>query len=117
MAVLRISSPPFWFAGKAGNEECAANLCFLSVMRQCELLDKYFGLPVSQAVEELFALMRLFAGVTSPDPPQEKSKEEEAFEASFRRDTIILYQNCLDGGASWTTLIRYGGLCRRNLGE
>ncbi|XP_027055599.1 ubiquitin carboxyl-terminal hydrolase 34-like [Pocillopora damicornis] len=58
-----------------------------------------------QAVEELFALMRLFAGVTSPDPPQEKSKEEEAFEASFRRDTIILYQNCLDGGASWTTLI------------
>ena len=47
LAVLRISSPPFWLAGKAGNKECAANLCFLSAMRQCELLDKCFRLPVS----------------------------------------------------------------------
>lgn len=60
---------------------------------------------VLQAVEELFGLMRLFAGLTTPDS-KEKSKEEEAVEATFRRDTIILYQNCLDGGASWTTLIR-----------
>ncbi|KAL9953976.1 hypothetical protein ACROYT_G041461 [Oculina patagonica] len=58
-----------------------------------------------QAVEELFGLMRLFAGLTNPDSSKEKSKEEEAVEATFRRDTIILYQNCLDGGASWTTLI------------
>lgn len=57
-----------------------------------------------QAVEELFGLMRLFAGVTC-DSSIEKSKEEEAVEAVFRRDTIILYQNVLDGGASWTTLI------------
>ena len=59
-----------------------------------------------QAVEELFGLMRLFAGVTC-DSSVEKSKEEEAVEAVFRRDTIILYQNVLDGGASWTTLIRF----------
>ncbi|KAJ7390778.1 Ubiquitin carboxyl-terminal hydrolase 34 [Desmophyllum pertusum] len=58
-----------------------------------------------QAVEELFSLMRLFAGLTTPDSSKEKTKEEEAVEATFRRDTIILYQSCLDGGASWTTLI------------
>ena len=51
--------------------------------------------------------MRLFAGVASCDATKEKTKEEEAVEATFRRDTIVLYQNCLDGGASWTTLIRY----------
>ena len=51
--------------------------------------------------------MRLFAGVATGDSSKEKSKEEEAAEATFRRDTILLYQNCLDGGASWTTLIRY----------
>lgn len=62
---------------------------------------------VLQAVEELFSLMRLFAGLTTPDSSKEKTKEEEAVEATFRRDTIILYQSCLDGGASWTTLIRY----------
>lgn len=77
----------------------------------------FFSFLVLQAVEELFGLMRLFAGVTSPDPSKEKSKEEEAFEASFRRDTIILYQNCLDGGASWTTLIRYSNPQRIDLGE
>ena len=60
-----------------------------------------------QAVEELLTLMRLFAGIASSDASREKTKEEEAFEAAFRRDTIMLYQNCLDGGASWTTLIRY----------
>ena len=59
-----------------------------------------------QAVEELFALLRLFAGVTC-DPSREKTKEEEAFEAAFRKDTIALYQSVLDPGASWTTLIRY----------
>lgn len=58
-----------------------------------------------QAVEELLTLMRLFAGVASCDATKEKTKEEEAVEATFRRDTIVLYQNCLDGGASWTTLI------------
>lgn len=58
-----------------------------------------------QAVEELLTLMRLFAGIASSDASREKTKEEEAFEAAFRRDTIMLYQNCLDGGASWTTLI------------
>lgn len=62
-----------------------------------------------QAVEELLALMRLFAGIASSDTSREKTKEEEATEATFRRDTIMLYQNCLDGGASWTTLIRYRG--------
>ena len=57
-------------------------------------------------MEELFALLRLFAGVTC-DPSREKTKEEEAFEAAFRKDTIALYQSVLDPGASWTTLIRY----------
>ena len=51
--------------------------------------------------------MRLFAGVPNSDSEREKTSEEEAVEAAFRRDTIMLYQNCLDGGASWTTLIRY----------
>ena len=55
-------------------------------------------------MEELFALLRLFAGVTC-DPSREKTKEEEAFEAAFRKDTIALYQSVLDPGASWTTLI------------
>ena len=59
-----------------------------------------------QAVEELFGLMRLFAGVITSDSSRQKTKEEETVEATFRRDTVMLYQNCLDGGASWTTLIR-----------
>ena len=70
-----------------------------------------------QAVEELFGLMRLFAGLTAPDSSKEKSKEEEAVEATFRRDTIILYQSCLDGGASWTTLIRYTHQREMNCGQ
>lgn len=74
-------------------------------------------LLVLQAVEELFGLMRLFAGLTTPDSSKEKSKEEEAVEATFRRDTIILYQSCLDGGASWTTLIRYVHPRGMNWGE
>ena len=83
----------------------------------CESLTMECRLLVLQAVEELFGLMRLFAGLTTPDSSKEKSKEEEAVEATFRRDTIILYQNCLDGGASWTTLIRYVHQPRVNWGK
>ena len=46
--------------------------------------------------------MRLFAGKDETD----LSTEEAAACAAFRKSTIVLYLNCLDGGAAWTTLIR-----------
>ncbi|XP_048585971.1 ubiquitin carboxyl-terminal hydrolase 34 isoform X2 [Nematostella vectensis] len=54
-----------------------------------------------QAIDELFALMRLFSGYGCTD----LSSEERIAAANFRKCTILLYLNCLDGVANWTTLI------------
>ena len=54
-------------------------------------------------MDELFSLMHLFAGCAATD----LTSEETAAAAAFRRTTIVLYLNGLDGGATWTTLIRY----------
>lgn len=54
-----------------------------------------------QAIEELFSLMRLFAGYGHPD----LTSEEKTASANFRKNTIMLYLNCLDGVSHWTTLV------------
>jgi hypothetical protein len=54
-----------------------------------------------QAIEELFALMRLFSGHGHPN----LTSEEKTAAAGFRKSTIMLYLNCLDGVSHWTTLI------------
>lgn len=51
--------------------------------------------------------MHLFAGCAATD----LTSEETAAAAAFRRTTIVLYLNGLDGGATWTTLIRYVPFC------